>query len=87
MTKKNDVVGLGNALMDALIVLPNDAPLSDAGLNKGEMHMVNDTRWKEIYNQLKRHDVDLKTGGSCANTIATLGLLGAKVSYCSQFIL
>ena len=84
MTKQNDVVGLGNALMDALIVLPDDAPLSDAGLNKGQMHMVNDLRWKEVYSTLKEYDVDLKTGGSCANTIATLGLLGAKVSYCSQ---
>ena len=84
MSQKFDVVGLGNALMDALYLLPNDGILSDLGLNKGEMHMVDDGKWKSVYARLQEADVSLQTGGSCANTIATLGLMGASVSYCSQ---
>ncbi len=84
MSEKRDVVGLGNGLMDALVLLPNDNFIDEQGLNKGQMHMVDDLRWQEVYTNLKGVEVDLQTGGSCANTIATLGLLGANVSYCSQ---
>ena len=84
MSEKRDVVGLGNALMDALVLLPVDDFISEQGLTKGEMHMVDDLRWQEVYSNISGADVDLQTGGSCANTIATLGLLGASVSYCSQ---
>jgi sugar/nucleoside kinase (ribokinase family) len=79
-----EVVGLGNALMDALILLEDDSLLSTEGLEKGIMHEVKDSRWKEVYSQLDESKVSLQTGGSCANTIATLGLMGTKVSYCGQ---
>ena len=84
MSQKFDVVGLGNALMDALYMVPDDSLLSELSLNKGEMHMVNDTQWSSVYARLEESEVSLQTGGSCANTIATLGLMGASVSYCSQ---
>jgi sugar/nucleoside kinase (ribokinase family) len=84
MSQKYDVVGLGNALMDALYLLPDDKLLSDLSLNKGEMHMVDDEKWTTVYSVLDENKVSLQTGGSCANTIATLGLMGASVSYCSQ---
>lgn len=84
MSQKFDVVGLGNALMDALYMVPDDSLLSELSLNKGEMHMVDDTQWSSVYARLEESEVSLQTGGSCANTIATLGLMGASVSYCSQ---
>ncbi len=84
MSKSLDVVGLGNALMDAVVLLPNDALLERQSLNRGEMQLVSDERWQEVYQDLNGLSADLKTGGSCANTITTLGLLGASVSYCSQ---
>ena len=84
MSQKFEVVGLGNALMDALCILSDDTLLSALSLNKGEMHMVDDAQWKDVYGKLTESDITLQTGGSCANTIATLGLMGASVSYCSQ---
>jgi len=84
MSQKFDVVGLGNALMDALCILADDSLLSELSLNKGEMHMVDDARWKTVYAKLDESKISLQTGGSCANTIAALGLMGASVSYCSQ---
>ena len=45
---------------------------------------MDDAQWQSIYSDLGDLKADIKTGGSCANTITTLGLLGAAVSYCSQ---
>ncbi len=84
MHPKYDVVGLGNALMDALYRLDDDTLLDTHSLNKGQMHMVDDARWQEVYQTLNADAVSLQTGGSCANTIATMGLMGSAVSYCSQ---
>ena len=84
MSTKFSVAGLGNALMDALIVLPSDDILGQEGLNKGIMHPVDHEQWMSVYNKLDTSTVELQTGGSCANTIAALGLLGANVSYCGH---
>ena len=79
-----DIVGLGNALMDALYILDSDDFLVQETLNKGTMHSVSDLEWQSVYEKIDAAKVDLKTGGSAANTIATLGYLGASASYCGQ---
>ena len=82
--KKYAVAGLGNALMDALIVIDSDEFLGTESLNKGIMHPVDHDRWMNVYEKLDTSKVVLQTGGSCANTIAAMGLMGAKVSYCGH---
>lgn len=80
-----DVVGLGNALMDALVVVDHtDALLSELGLIRGTMHMVGDDEWHQTYARVAHHGVALESGGSCANTIATLGRLGARAIFAGQ---
>jgi hypothetical protein len=81
---KYAVAGLGNALMDALIVMDSDDFLGTENLNKGIMHPVDHERWMGVYSKLDSSKVVLQTGGSCANTIAAMGLMGAKVSYCGH---
>ena len=44
-----DVAGLGNALVDALVRVPDDALLARFGLTRGQMHPVEHGRWQEIY--------------------------------------
>lgn len=79
-----DVCGLGNALMDVLIALENDQPLDDLGLRKGIMHLVDEEAWGRAYSQVKTLHTDVYPGGSCANTISTLALLGANTLFCGQ---
>ena len=79
-----DVAGLGNALMDALVVLEDDALLGQLGLVRGTMHPVDHTRWMEIHDQVKHNGVVFASGGSCANTVAAVGRLGASAIYCGQ---
>ncbi len=63
-----DVAGLGNAIMDALVVLENDALIEELGLTRGTMHPVDHERWHEVYERIEDHKVTFASGGSCANT-------------------
>ena len=80
----HDVVGLGNALVDALVRIEDEAILSQLELTRGQMHPVDDERWQAVYDQLEGLGATLATGGSCANTIAALGMMGAKACFAGQ---
>jgi sugar/nucleoside kinase (ribokinase family) len=84
MSNKIDVAGLGNALVDALVLLPEDTVLTELGLNRGTMHPVDHSAWESAYATVKELGVEIQSGGSCANSIAVLGLLGAETTFCGQ---
>jgi len=79
-----DVVGLGNAIMDALVQLPSDDVLTELGYARGQMTPVDDAQWQAAHDHVAIHGVELASGGSCANTIAAMGLMGASVSYAGR---
>ena len=79
-----DVIGLGNALVDALVVMEDDALIEAQGLKRGTMHLVDHDRWTELYESVQDHPVTFESGGSCANTIAAIGLLGGRSLYRGQ---
>ncbi|MCB9662559.1 MAG: adenosine kinase [Alphaproteobacteria bacterium] len=80
-----DVAGLGNALMDALVVVDDaEALLDRLGLVRGTMHPVDHAEWEAVHKEVAHLDVVLESGGSCANTIATVGRLGARAVYRGQ---
>lgn len=78
------VAGLGNALIDALVVLDDDELIAELGLVRGTMHPVDHDRWQQVYERIRHHKVVFESGGSCANTIATCGYLGLAAVYCGQ---
>lgn len=78
-----EVAGLGNALMDALVVI-DDSLLVELGLTKGTMHLVDHEQWEQVFDRVRDRDVTFHSGGSCANTIATIGWLGGDALYCGQ---
>jgi sugar/nucleoside kinase (ribokinase family) len=77
-----DVFGLGNALVDALVVLDEQDILARHGLTRGTMHLVEDPVWQAVYGEVPRADVVLAPGGSCANTVSTVALLGGNATFC-----
>jgi sugar/nucleoside kinase (ribokinase family) len=79
-----DVAGLGNALMDALVVLDDDSLLDELGYGRGTFHPVDHARWTEVYERVRLAGVVFDSGGSCANTIATVGRLGGAALFCGQ---
>ncbi len=78
-----DAVGLGNAIMDALVRVDDDV-VAELGLTRGQMHPVAHAAWHAAYDRVHAYGVEVHSGGSCANTMAALALLGARVLYCGQ---
>lgn len=79
-----DVAGIGNALMDALVVTDDEDIISRLGLHRGTMHLVDHDRWMAAYELVQTKGVVFESGGSCANTIATVGRLGGRAVYYGQ---
>ena len=78
------VVGLGNALVDALVRIDDDSVLTKFGLPRGHMSPVDHDTWQRVFEGVQEYGVEIQSGGSCANTIAALGLMGTDVTYCGQ---
>ncbi len=79
-----EVAGVGNALMDALVVLDDDSLLDELGYGRGTFHPVDHARWTQVYERVQLAGVVFDSGGSCANTIATVGRLGGAALFLGQ---
>ncbi len=75
------VLGVGNALVDIITVLENEAILQQFGLPKGSMTLVDADFSKKIYDTVVSNKSEMSTGGSVANTMRTLASLGGKGGY------
>ncbi|MCO4844173.1 MAG: adenosine kinase [Yoonia sp.] len=76
--KKFQVVGIGNAMVDVL-ARAEDSFLTDAGIGKGIMQLIDMDRAVELYGMIgPAREV---SGGSAANTIAGIAHLGGRTAY------
>lgn len=71
------VIGIGNALVDALYRVENDSLLCELGLPKGAMTMIDVERYRNITRRMSGVPVERATGGSACNTVLSLAALGA----------
>ncbi len=83
-TLKYNVFGLGNAIVDIIAFVSEDF-LHETGLSHGSMTLTDTKKQGEILALLQNHNLELRAGGSASNTIWTLMLCGAKVSYTGKF--
>ncbi|PIZ52057.1 adenosine kinase [Candidatus Woesearchaeota archaeon CG_4_10_14_0_2_um_filter_33_13] len=83
--KTNDVIGLGNALMDLLIEV-EDNKLLEFDLKKGEMHLVEEEKAKLILEKINQQQLKIEAipGGSSANTLKGIALLGGNALLCGK---
>lgn len=75
------IIGIGNALVDALVILPNDDLLKIFGLSKGSMTLIGDEEQQRIQECFASLDVKRATGGSAGNTMLALANLGANPGF------
>ncbi|HRW41161.1 MAG TPA: PfkB family carbohydrate kinase, partial [Microthrixaceae bacterium] len=73
-----DVVGIGNALVDVLS-RGTDELISELGLVKGSMDLIDDARVSELYERMGP-GVEV-SGGSAANTMAGVASLGGSAHF------
>lgn len=78
------LLGVGNALVDIMISLPDDEPLHQFQLPRGSMTLVDGVRSGDIYRATHAWQKSLTTGGSAANTIHTLASLGGRCGYAGK---
>jgi sugar/nucleoside kinase (ribokinase family) len=76
--KPIQVTGVGNALVDVLAKV-EDAFLAENGVEKGIMTLIDAERAARLYGRMG--PAQEISGGSAANTIAGLGMLGARSAY------
>ncbi|MCP4220320.1 MAG: adenosine kinase [bacterium] len=75
------ILGIGNALVDVLLKVADDRLLSGFDLEKGSMTLVNRDMMNRVLETAVTADARKSSGGSVANTIHGLGMLGAPAGY------
>jgi sugar/nucleoside kinase (ribokinase family) len=70
-----DVIGMGSALLDFTVPV-EESDLGAFGLKKGEMQLIDEARSREILSRLEGRQMEISPGGSSANTIAGIAMLG-----------
>jgi sugar/nucleoside kinase (ribokinase family) len=78
VTKKYQVVGIGNAVSD-VIAKTSDEFLSENNVTKGIMQLIDETRAAALFSAMKERTET--PGGSVANTISGLGSLGVSTAF------
>lgn len=75
------IIGLGNALVDIIVFIEDDALLQELELPKGSMQLVDIERSSRIRKACEQLPQSFASGGSAANTINGVARLGAGASF------
>ncbi|MCK0168943.1 adenosine kinase [Jannaschia sp. S6380] len=78
MTKKYDVIGIGNAVVDVISHADDDF-LAQMGIEKGIMQLIERERAELLYAAMG--DRTQAPGGSVANSLAGIGALGLSTAF------
>lgn len=81
MQSKKSIIGIGNALMDIVVQIPNDDVLIKNHLPKGSMILVDSDTSNDINSKTSSFERNWVPGGSVANTIDGLANLGVKAAF------
>src|SRR5437667_8829149 len=80
MAQEFDVCGLGNSLVDILLVL-TDEEFAALGFEKGTMRLVEAPEQKALLEKFGDHEPRLVSGGSVANSIIACSQLGGRGAF------
>ncbi|KAA6329949.1 putative sugar kinase YdjH [termite gut metagenome] len=75
------IIGIGNALIDILVSLKDDAILQEMNLPKGSMQLIDDSQRIQINQSINQMNIHLATGGAAGNTIRGLACLGIATGF------
>jgi sugar/nucleoside kinase (ribokinase family) len=75
------ILGIGNALVDVMTILKDESFLDRYLLPKGSMQLVDNTKSELVKNEIRNLKRSLASGGSAANTIHGLAMLGVETAF------
>lgn len=77
----NTLIGIGNALVDALYKVEDDKIIEELGLQKGGMQLIDFDRYTEICKVTKDLPSEFRTGGSAGNATLCFAKLGKNAAF------
>ena len=80
MSKTHDVFGVGNALVDTVVFVEEDF-IREHNLNKSTMTLSDSEKQGSLLQSLGKYSVELKSGGSAANTMIGIARCGGTGFY------
>ncbi len=80
MSRSHDVFGVGNALVDTVVFVEEDF-IREHNLNKAAMTLADSEKQATILQALSKHTLELKSGGSAANTMIGIARCGGTGFY------
>ena len=75
------IIGIGNALVDVLVRLKDDAVLRQMQLPKGSMTLINEAQQRKLRASKEGLKLEQATGGSAGNAMLALAHLGGKAGF------
>lgn len=75
------IIGIGNALVDALVQVESEDILAELALPKGSMQLLDTPRYEAISARMAGVERKRATGGSVGNAILALANLGASPAF------
>jgi sugar/nucleoside kinase (ribokinase family) len=75
------ILGIGNALVDIITLLPDELILKEFSLPRGSMQLVDGDKSQHVKAATDHFNRKLSSGGSAANTIHGLAMLGAETGF------
>ena len=75
------ILGIGNALVDVSVKLPDERLLHELNLPKGSMNLIDNEMRKTVFEKIKSFAITQTTGGSVSNTTLALKQLGEPVGF------
>jgi sugar/nucleoside kinase (ribokinase family) len=75
------ILGIGNALVDIVTLIDDEQILNKFALPKGSMQLVDYEKSKTIKNGTTNHTRTMASGGSAANTIHGLAMVGIESGF------
>ena len=69
------IIGLGNALVDALAIIEDDNILTEMQLPKGSMTLIDEDKFLKISEYFSRMKTHLANGGSAGNAIRAMAFI------------
>jgi sugar/nucleoside kinase (ribokinase family) len=75
------ILGIGNALVDVMTLINDDSILERFSLPKGSMQLVDKVKSEMIKSEIVNYNRSHTSGGSAANTIHGLAMIGAKTGF------
>lgn len=76
-----NTIGLGNALVDVLLRLDSDEVLTEVGIKKGAMDMIDQQQMVAIRKTQEHLKKSQAPGGSVCNSMRAMACLGAKTGF------